>query len=190
MPSNPTQPGQSGCSPTPRDEPQPGSHWPLAPYTAPSGPTHQPSVLCSFQHPSLSSDPPASQPHIPALAGRRASPEARRPVPTSTATVQGQRASGCPSNLRVRPQSCPPARTPSPGSDPGFTWPLPVATDLCPCLPAPFGLEAFPKQRACAHLTDGTPEAGWRTQLVRSGASGPRHPIESGQSRVSLTVSP
>lgn len=113
MPSNPTQPGQSGCSPTPRDEPQPGSHWPLAPYIAPSGPTHQPSVLCSFQRPSLSSDPPASQPHIPALAGRRASPEARSPVPTSTATVQGQRASGCPSNLRVRPQSCPqPAHRP------------------------------------------------------------------------------
>lgn len=95
-----------------------------------------------------------------------------------------------PATSGVRTQSCPQPRTPSLVSDPGFTWPLPATADLCPCLPAPFGLEAFPKQRACAHLTDRTPEAGWRTRLVRSGASGPRHPIESGQTRVSLTVSP
>lgn len=66
-----------------------------------------------------------------------------------------------------------PAHQP-PGSDPALLSRSQLPAHLCACAPAPFVLGAFPKQRAQAHLTDGTPEVGRGLRASGCRTGGPR----------------
>ena len=66
-----------------------------------------------------------------------------------------------------------------PDSDSELTGLLPAATGLCPCASTPFVPGAFPKQRVCVYLTDGTPQLDRGTWPVSHGAGGPLCPKHS-----------